>query len=276
MQKSFTTLFMLLLVLGCFSARLACAQEYGSIKVLPPTEDCIVSIDGVQAGTGTTTATLTEGMHNVVIVLSDGTTIYNRQIEVKANKVATVAVSYEIQPNSTIQPYGRGFFVRRSVWGKGWGISLGVDNTDFSASGGGFSDKEDPGVQLNLDWFYSWQIYNSFYSELSISLFRTYGTLQNLSRPNTSVVSFPVNVDLKYRVNDNLFLGGGINYSIWSMSPSVLLITPGIGYQVFIEIKQISSEIGYIVKNGSAYAYANGRDVSLESAGIYYKYKFYL
>ncbi len=47
------------------------AQEYGTIKVLPPTEDCEIIIDGIQVGTGTTTTKIIEGMHNVVVNLKD-------------------------------------------------------------------------------------------------------------------------------------------------------------------------------------------------------------
>jgi hypothetical protein len=72
----------------------AFSVEYGDIKVIPPTSSCEIIIDGivVGAGMGTVVTNVTEGTHNVVVNLKDGTPIYRRTVEVIAHKLTTIPV----------------------------------------------------------------------------------------------------------------------------------------------------------------------------------------
>ncbi len=140
----------------------------------------------------------------------------------------------------------------------------------------GTSQTLDLGTQLDLDWFYAGKLSEGIYTDFSISLLRTYGSFDNAAGTKTSVSSFPISLNLKFKANENLLIGAGVNYSLWTWSApgtSMPAITAGVGYQVFAEIKPISSEIGYIIKNGSGSE--SGIDFTLASAGLYYKYKFY-
>jgi len=97
-MKSFIVrLFFIVILLFSSTVLPAYAQEYGSLKIIPPTEDCEVIIDGIQVGTGTTTAKIKEGTHNVVVNLKDGTPIYNKTVEIVAQEVKTIPISYELK-----------------------------------------------------------------------------------------------------------------------------------------------------------------------------------
>jgi hypothetical protein len=298
MKKSLVS-FMVLLLFALIVLP-AYAQEYGTVTVMPPTEDCEVFIDGIQLGLGTTTSKIKEGTHNVVVNLKDGTPLYNEQVEIVAKEVATINVSYELKKKSKLTPVnepgknkitpskgnqGDSDLVKEAMnrenlnikeWGAGWGLSIGADNTNYTISGLGQSETLDLGAQLNFDWFYAWKLSEALYTELSISLLRTYGGFKNANGTTTQVAAAPISLNVKFKANENIMLGGGINYSLWSWTApgaSMPSVTAGIGYQIFTEIKPISSEIGYIIKNGS---FANsGVDFTLASAGIYYKYKLY-
>ena len=97
-MKSFIIrLFFIVVLLFLSTVLPTYAQEYGSIKVIPPSEDCEIIIDGIQVGIGTTTTKITEGTHNVVVNLKDGTPIYNKTVQIIAQEVKTVPISYELK-----------------------------------------------------------------------------------------------------------------------------------------------------------------------------------
>jgi hypothetical protein len=221
--------FICLFVLFVFASSSFSAQEYGRIKVLPPTEDCEVMIDGIQVGTGTTSTRIAAGMHNVVVNLKDGTPLYKEQVEVIADEIATVAVSYELKKKNKSEPESGKVSIKSKKdrsdeqdeepakeWGEGFGLSIGADNTNYTIAALGDSETLDLGGQLDLSLFYAGKLGEGIYGEVSGSLLRTYGSFDNGAGTKTSVTAFPICLDLKFKVNENMMLGAGVNYSYWA------------------------------------------------------------
>jgi len=255
-----TLFFVFMLVILVISAS---AQEYGKLKIIAPTEDCTIFVDGIQVGAGTTTIQLKTGEHQVKACFKDGTSFYNGTANIIAGELTTIPVTYMLNKGKVKE------------WGEGWGISIGLDNTDYQLSSK-YGDQADIiGLQCDLSLFYSLKITDGLFAEMGSSLLRTYGLYDNGTGSKMFITSFPIFLGLKSRWNEDLMFGIGGTYSLWTFyEPGVSSynVTPAWGYQIYMEIKPISSEIGYIVKKGSLRL---NIDYELTSAGIYYKYKYY-
>jgi hypothetical protein len=96
--------FLIFVVIIIFASHFmpAYGQEDGFIKVISPTEDCAVFIDGIQIGTGTITTKKKPGMHNVAVTLKDKTPLYNEQVESVAQEIVVITVSYELKKKKPV------------------------------------------------------------------------------------------------------------------------------------------------------------------------------
>ncbi len=97
-----------------------------------------------------------------------------------------------------------------------WGLSAGV-NTALV-------------FNMELGVFYSDDFNEGLRYELSANALVGLATLNGLS---SSII--PLEFNLKHRLNDNMTIGGGINYTFWGITGGV--ISPGLGYQINCEIE---------------------------------------
>jgi hypothetical protein len=139
------------------------------------------------------------------------------------------------------------------------------------------------GAQIEAGLSYTIPIGKDLYFEASATLLSTKGYFRdNLFGIDLEFTSNPVCANLKMQASEGLLIGGGVNYSFWDVSlkgitsPSV---TSGIGYQFFVDILEISTELGYMVKKGSiSEKNPIGTDdvkFDLTSTCYYAKYKMY-
>lgn len=273
------------------------AQEFGSLKIIPPTKESIILVDGIQVGTGTTTVKLTSGEHNIQATFNDGTVFYNGTANVITDEITPISISYELNKNK-ISPQKEDTTEKETVkkddsgdselvkqvlkqqqqqqlggskkeWGEGFGVSVGIDNTNYSYSYSGTSYSPITlSNQFDFAVFYSLKVSPGLFIDSSMSFYRTLGENKDF---DGGITAYPLICNVKYKINEMLMVGGGINFSYWFAEPALqggwFSIMPG--YQVCMEIAPISSEIGYIVKHG----YEKPYDVY--SGGFYYKYKLY-
>ena len=160
-------------------------------------------------------------------------------------------------------------------WGKGLSVSLGIDNTNYKIDLSGASETINIGSQGDISLNYGWGIGEYIILDVGVCVVRTFGQYDNALGVKTIVTENPITLSVKWKYLGYI-QGIGINYSSWTMRTTDgqnANVSPGLGYQYFIEYPMVLSEIGFIVKNGSLTE--NGVTADLSSSGIYYKLKYY-
>jgi hypothetical protein len=155
--------------------------------------------------------------------------------------------------------------------GAGSGFGFGLDASKL------LEDKKDYfefGPQYDISWFYSTPIARRSYFDMDISLYRPAKVIQSNSGSGTLLAIFPFKFSIKNKINNDLMFGCGINTSIWVFNEKVDLarFTHQVGYQVFLEILPISTEIGYMIKNVTI----NSLESDDQASGLYVKYRLYI
>jgi hypothetical protein len=289
---------LLSILLSLFLCCFVYAQDFGSLKIIPPTKDCIIIVDGIQVGTGTTTVKLRSGEHNIQATFNDGTVFYNGTANVITDEITPVSISYELNKNKTTlqkedtleketvkkDDSGDSELVKQVLkqqqqqqlggskkeWGEGFGLSVGIDNANYSEIYKGTSlGTVTLSNQIDFAVFYSLKVSPGLFIDSSLSFYRTLG--ENPEELYGKITAYPLICNVKYKISEMLMVGGGINFSYWFADPALqggwFSFMPG--YQVCVEVAPISSEIGYIVKHGMINSY------DIYSGGIYFKYKLY-
>jgi hypothetical protein len=156
-----------------------------------------------------------------------------------------------------------------------FGISLGVDNTNLQVALGSASQSNDIGDQADLSIFYNSAMDDGMFLDFSFSAVRTKGSFTDASKVKTEATAYPIMLNLKYRLADNIYCGAGVNYSYWSYSVADkdFTVSGAFGYQACLEFRTFSSEVGYIIKKGLITS--DSGDTDFTSAGIYYMYKIF-
>jgi hypothetical protein len=278
MKRTLLIIILLIVLQSC-----SFATSLGTIKVVVPEGRNVVTIDDVVVEVeerNRVIVRLERGEHIVRLVGSDGTILFKKSVRVSEGEVATVVpdISGVAKIDSGLaseRPVSKEIEKKQikidsTMWGSGFGLGFGIDNSNYTLSGGDKKVSKDIGIQSSFSVFYARPLFEAWLTEFEIDFLRQGGAYDK-----SNITAYPLTFSVKRRMNSNYMIGFGLNYSSWQKSSDIEDIAPGMGMQIFTELKQISTEIGYIVKTG-AMNYMADNKVIANSSGLYFKYKFYL
>lgn len=242
---------------------LSYAEETGTLILNLPAERNMVSIDKIDYNTSSQifSIKLPAGNHNIVVSYLDEDTSINFD-GIMISKEATTLIQVPFKEKLTRMGFAFGM--------DGATVKSGVYN-DNSISYFTMSP------QFDLSWFYNKELKKDICFDLDISLYRTPAIIQENNDQKTLLAVFPVKIGLKGKINPYIFIGTGVNVSFWIFNEKnyYSYTYPGWpGFQVYLEIIPISTEIGYMVKTLKREFTEDIVDDSC--SGLYFKYKWYL
>ncbi len=256
--------YCLIVLLLWFICGVSYSEEQGELKLSLPVEKCKVNIDGMDymADSSVFSKAIPIGKHVVTVYLLDeDTSVAYEEVIIATNEATLITVPLKEK-------------------GVGMGFAAGMDNATLLSSA--YGDNSVPyntmSPQFDVSWFYSAPIKKHIYFDLDISLYRSPAVIQDNADRKELLAVFPVKVSLKGKVNKDLIIGWGINYSAWIFNEKIgeafHYNLGGPGFQVFAEIIPISTEIGFMVKTLKREYLHDVVDYS--SSGLYIKYKLYI
>jgi len=247
----------------CFAGSSSYAKGTGTLILNLPNERSIVSIDKTdyKPSSQIFSVKLPAGAHNIIVSYLDEETSVNVD-GVMISKEATTLINVPFKEKLTRM-----------------GFAFGMDNATimpdvYSSTSTSYYTV---GPQFDLSWFYNKQLKRDICFDLDISLYRTPAKIQENYDPQTLLAVFPIKIGLKGKINQYLFIGTGTNVSFWvfnEKSTSSYTYAGVPGFQVYLEIVPISTEIGYMVKSLKR-EFREGV-VDYSCSGLYFKYKWYL
>lgn len=273
----------------------AVSEQVGGLKVVFPSNGCSMILDNIPIETGggnQYSIQANSGTHHLQMLLVDGTEIFNGDIRVYVGEITTIRPNLSRKQIAQMGTKEAEAYLSEKIRiedsdieGRDEkGFSIGVESTHYTGLFNPYTrdDSPIPGYTAlaSLSGFYSFKITPKWYIKNNLD-FTAPSSVP--TKFGVTVNSFSVASSLQYKIDRNIIVGAGINYSIWRipyLSESYFNYISSPGFQVYCDIKPLSSEIGYITRNvmihrkdGSPYG-INDKDVLLN--GFYYKYILYL
>ncbi len=278
------------IILLCFSS-FSFGADLGAVKIMLPDPGCIVLADGVSIetrGDDHSSVLLEPGYHNIKVEYQDGTTLYNGAVKVNSNN--TTIVRPEI-PDELFDRIGAAK-VEQYLQGKKYaemndtdyfpgqiGIREGFDNSKAVGvinevfSGGSYSSSNYSSLMLDLSFFSRWKLANKLYADVELGIMSPC-VLKGAAELQSAYVGF----GMAYKYGGRLMLGFRPILSAWRVPNRFSQSELSTGFQLFIEIIPISTEIGfvsrYIVAAPAVSSAVNAHPPHMTLDGFYFKYRF--
>lgn len=206
---------------------------------------------------------LPEGRHSIKVIQSDeDTSVSYDNLNITANNATLIRVPLKEK-------------------GVGMGFAFGLGGSTYTPStlGDPTTATYTESPQYDLSWFYCGRLKKHIYFDIDICLHKTASTIQTDEGTIRKIAVFPVRVGLKGKINNDLMIGTGLNYSFWIFNENSgrthsFTYPGGPGFQIYVEYLPFSTEFGYMTNNAQVW-----RDQAISNystGGLYVKYKLYI